>query len=559
MPDQIDTSIYAHQPIDTGATAFNAITNFANAQNAVVTAKSNMMQMRARQAMGPILQGAIGPDGNIDYNKASVAMAGNPDTAWMAPDFINQAIQRQYTQAETVKSNLANATTHYQAMGSAAASLLTKGNSVTSKDVWGPIADLIGSGVLDMPTAMKFMQHVHDVGDGAPLATLLQQTAATAQGAAKQIDTVNSGIVHNQTGGGITTTQNVPSAGINTQLGSTPMTPSPSQLGAPLPYLENGKQMTGPQGQIISQPSGQPGQYTPAGGAGPTDQNPITGPANGGGSGGGGNAPANGNPIMGAANGPQTPSQPGPNTPGGTNASQAPAPVGGTRNNAGGVQTGYAPQQAAVQAAEGTNWTTYRQGLNQTVETGRQTAQYLDESAKAATQFQLGPGTETRAKLAEAIQSMAGTLPGLDKATADKWSALVLRGDPKDPAVLGAAQEFEKLALGNALNWLRQSVGGQGRLTNLMEQKFTEAYPHLSTTPEGFMKINNMFKRIANITYAEQQAASRYEDLWKQNPDKFPLANFQSTWEKELVDRGIVSYAELKAGKLKGTAGEAPQ
>lgn len=557
MPDQIDTSIYAHQPVDPAGQAFNTITNFANAQNAVVQAKSNMMQLRARQAMGPILQNSVGPDGQIDYNKASVMMAGNPDTAWMAPDFINQAIQRQYTQVETVKDQLANATTHYQGIGAAASSLLGKGNAVTSKDVMGSMADLIGSGIIDMPTAMSFMKNLPS--DGAPLAAYLQQTAARANGAAKTIDVVNSGIQTQGTGGGTTTFQNVPSMGINRQLGTTTMTPSPEQLGAPQQYMANGKQMTDARGNVISLPSGQAGAYTPVGGAGPTDQNAITGPANGGGS--GGSNPTGANPIMGAANAPGGAS-PGQLQTGPANG-PAPAPVGGARNTSGGVQTGYAPGEQQRQEQQGTDWSTYRQTLDNFVGTNRTMMQQLNGAVDAAKQFQMGPGRETMGNLAIAAKgfsNMLQTMGATPKQLAgmNELVSKLAGGDPKDPAALGAMQEFEKVALQNAMLVLRNAIGGQGRLTNLEFEKFEEANPNISLDPNGFTKIVNLLKTITRTSVAEQQAANLWEDKHDQNPAQYPFRSFRPTWEKELITRGVIDLNPLKSGDIKGTE-QAPQ
>jgi hypothetical protein len=550
MPDQIDTSIYAHQPIDPGATAFNAITNFANAQNAIVGAKSNMMQLRARQAMGPILQGAIGPDGNIDYNKAALGMAANPDTAWMANDFINQAVQREYTQAETVKTHLENAMTHYQGIGSAAASLIAKGNDVTSKDVMGGMADLIGSGIIDMPTAMNFMKNLP--ADGAPLAAFLKQTAARADGASKTIAAVNSGVNVVPTGGGSAITQNVPSQGINTQLGTTTNTPTPEQLGQPQPFLENGRQMTGPRGEVLSLPSGQPGAYTPAGATG---QNPIIGPANGGGSGGGNPPATGGNPIMGPSNGPQTAPSPQPNS--------APAPVGGARNTAGAVQTGFAPGEEQRQEQQGTDWSTYRKGLDDFVSTNRTMMQQLQGATEAAKQFQMGPGRETMGNMATAAKGLRNMLETFgvspDKLKGmDELVSKLAGGDPKDPQALGAMQEFEKIALQNAMLVLRNAIGGQGRLTNLEFQKFEEANPNISLDPNGFVKIVNLLKTITNTSRLEQQAANRWEDLHDTNPAKYPFRSFRPTWEQELVKRKIIDLEPIQPGDIRGTQA-APQ
>src|SRR5882724_2240072 len=256
----VDSSIYAPQP---GHNALDMIAGMAHAQSAMVNAQSAAMQWRARLAMGPILQHSIGPDGNIDYNRASVLMASNPDTAWMAQDFINQAIQRDYTQQETIKTHLDNAQTKYNAVLNAIQPLTAKGNSVTSKDVMSAGGTLIADGMM---TNKEFMGIIGSLpADGQPLAQWVGQRQLQAAGAAKSIETVNSGMNWHDAGGGIVGTRVIPSLGINEQLGTVAKTPTPESLATPMDVVGPDQETrTGARGNLIQLPAGQPGAYTPA-------------------------------------------------------------------------------------------------------------------------------------------------------------------------------------------------------------------------------------------------------------------------------------------------------
>ena len=86
-------------------------------------------QLKARSAMGPILQHSIGPDGQLDYNKAFQLMSQNPDTAWTAADFLNQAIQRKQVQAETALKEFGLNKDKYEMAAKVASQALVEGKA----------------------------------------------------------------------------------------------------------------------------------------------------------------------------------------------------------------------------------------------------------------------------------------------------------------------------------------------------------------------------------------------------------------------------------------------
>ena len=83
------------------------LTQFAYAQNALNQNAMFQQQFRARAAMGPLAQASVDPEtGQMDYNKFATLISTHPETAFMAPEVINQLVQRQLTQAQVVKTNL---------------------------------------------------------------------------------------------------------------------------------------------------------------------------------------------------------------------------------------------------------------------------------------------------------------------------------------------------------------------------------------------------------------------------------------------------------------------
>ena len=147
---------------------------------------AQMQEMKARAALGPILQAAVNPQtGELDYNKAFVAMSANPDTAWKAPEFLDKAVARQLTQKDIALKQLDITQKQQESIYNATTPLLEKGNSLSRMDVMKAAADLYGAGQIDKSHYETFAQNLPP--DGAPLFTYAKQLAQRAQGASETL------------------------------------------------------------------------------------------------------------------------------------------------------------------------------------------------------------------------------------------------------------------------------------------------------------------------------------------------------------------------------------
>lgn len=185
MVDQNYSEAFAR--LSAGQNLLQAATQAQQLQHLNLANQQAQLQMNAQQEMGKILQGAIDPQtGVLDYNKAFVAMAGNPNTAFMAPDFLDKAIARQGTQADVAMKQLDLHIKQQNAIYDAASGLLEKGTAVRREDVAGALANLYGAGIANKEQVVNFLGTLP--GDGAPLYAYLKQIGARAQGTAKTME-----------------------------------------------------------------------------------------------------------------------------------------------------------------------------------------------------------------------------------------------------------------------------------------------------------------------------------------------------------------------------------
>lgn len=180
MPVQgADPSVYSTLGTNT-PNLLGMVGQFAGAQNQLNQNQLFQQTIRARQALGPLMQQAVGPDGQVDYNKAGLLVSTNPDTAFMAPDILNQFAQKQLVQAETMKTNLDNFAKKQGAIGAAAYGLSQeKGDSVQPKDVMSKLTELMAAHGIEAPDAVAYMAGISGL-KGAELNSHLKQLAQSS-------------------------------------------------------------------------------------------------------------------------------------------------------------------------------------------------------------------------------------------------------------------------------------------------------------------------------------------------------------------------------------------
>jgi hypothetical protein len=477
---------------------------FAQAQNALNQNALFQQTFKARQALGPLAQQSIGPDGQMDYNKFSVLISSHPDTAWMAPDIINGIVQRQLVQSETVAKNLDIAKTKAGALGNYAGAAVANNpnGSLPQNEVMGVAAQihalhLDGGG--DPSDVIKWAATIgHPPGkDGQPdystpydpkLAhkqltqmQIAQQTAAETLGQTREDYTTKFG------GGTQVGTRNkftgqvTPSTGPGIQPGGVvPETAGPGFETTTTTGANAGQQQKTTVGQPLPPTPGRPGIESlmlPG-----KDQSRV---APGGGSGG-----------------PPNPA----------------APYGVPSQT-----TALSP----VQSGQLKGTADYIDNLRNTVSSMKDQMQQIGEMKGALAKFDPNAGTEAR-------MNMAGYLRTLG-ASPEVYNAVV-GGDPKE--ALNAAQEFQKLSMQNATQQMINLLKGQGRLAVAEFIASLKNNPNVNMTREATQKIFDFTQRIYNLNSEELNGYEKWSAPAAQGGYGRDPVQFRSSWNNIMRKSG---------------------
>lgn len=184
-----DPSVYQNLGRGGNENLLGPVTSFAYAQNALNQNQLFQQTFRARQAMGLLAQQSIDPEtGQIDYNKFALAISTHPETAFMAPEIINQLVQRQLTQAQLVKTNLDIEATRRGVINNALAGLTNLGQNVKKSDIMGAMTSPEMNGIIPMKQAVAMLSTLPP--DGPQLATWVQSHALASAGASDALNYV---------------------------------------------------------------------------------------------------------------------------------------------------------------------------------------------------------------------------------------------------------------------------------------------------------------------------------------------------------------------------------
>jgi hypothetical protein len=163
----------------------------------------------------------------------------------------------------------------------------------------------------------------------------------------------------------------------------------------------------------------------------------------------------------------------------------------------------------------------YETSLNGRVTQGADMNMRLQEQLKALNNFKAGGGGETRAQLAQIAQGVPGISPSIVNGIAG--------------GNLASMQEFNKLAAQTAMEQLKQSMGGAGRISQYEFKVFQNNNPNLSTDPDAIRKIFDFNTKIFNRDLTEQKAFNAHVDAGG-NP-----ASFASQWQQRQADMGYTN------------------
>lgn len=171
----------------------------------------------------------------------------------------------------------------------------------------------------------------------------------------------------------------------------------------------------------------------------------------------------------------------------------------------------------------------YKIGLDTRVQSGADLMMRINEAQKALSQFQPGMGAETRLQLARAAQMM-GAGP--------KTVEAINNGD------LSAKQEFMKLSAQQAMESLKQAMGGTGRITQAEFKVFQANNPNIELDPNAIGKIFDFSRRVFMRDQAEQQGLTNF----LQNGGN--ISQWPTVWTQQQLKAGLM---DMKDGPQPGS------
>lgn len=503
MAGTVDTSIYGQIAGPQDPLGALAKVSQIRAMN-----NSNMQfqqEYRSRLAMGQIMQQAVGPDGQPDYTKAATMAAQNPDAAWMAPDLMNKAVTMQGVSLDNVMKGLDNTRKRLGLYGSAAASILPKGASMTRDDLTNAVSELSGSlhdaGVHDQGTYDGMIQFLAGAPQGGQaLYDYVNRAALQAGTAGDTMDRLKGSFQTVDSGDASHMYSFNPQYGGMQYIGSVPKKPSPEQMNDLVDVTDP---MTGASHKVprylaapMAQGGGQQLQIPPQGPA-PQGGAPTSGPQDG--------------MLEGPGQQPQEPSPAGPQPAPQPSAANV-TPQGFPTANVGPLRTGQLKNTAD-----------YQQDLNNQVSTINQNIQQIQRLQDLSSKVHTGMFAESRLELGRVLKSLGAP---------DSVYNGVSNGS------LAGSQEIMKYSVPNAMNTLRNSLGSQSRITNMEFGAFQRANPNLETDPDAFNKILAFTHQMMDLKIKEQKGFQTWQQAGR-DPTQF-----QEAWAQQLIKRGLVHPAD---------------
>ncbi len=187
------------------------------------------------------------------------------------------------------------------------------------------------------------------------------------------------------------------------------------------------------------------------------------------------------------------------------------------------------------------NMAAYEQGLNGRVSSGQDLMMRIDESRKALSKFQAGGGMEVRQQLAKFAQAFGAPTSVVDR---------IGGGD------LSAAQEFQKLSAQQAMEALKQAMGGSGRISQAEFKVFQANNPNLDTDPRAIEKVFNFASKVYSRDKSEQDALAKYKGVPGADITAFPnwWAGQSNVPAQQVSGEALGTPRPAVAGPLKQSA-----
>lgn len=479
--DQIAGPPPAAYPQDTGGNPLQMMGQLAQTQNALNANAQFQQQFAARQALGPILQSSVNADGELDYNKAFVKMSADPRTAWMAPDFLAQGIQKQQIQAETALKTLEYHQKQQAGIYSAVQGLLPLGGQVTKGDIIRVATDLVNQGTLDKKEYTGFLQTLAGVPDKAA-PQFVKQVAFASRNADENLKAAAGAYEWHDKGNGLVLIHSAPQMGQGPRLIDTMAKGLTPEQQATMITQENdqGQKIGTPQGAFLQKNFGW-GQ--------------------------GGAVPPGGNLTSAGAPSPSVPA----NGPAAEGAPQTPPPTAGV--GGGGPPTS-PPTSGAVTMAPSkerqeqlSQLGDYTKQMSTDSENAGHLLQNIVQAKQLIKEFKPGAGADFREEAARVIYALGGTKEDVNRMTGG--------GDS-----LATQQAFKSQMMDFALQRLKDAIK-TGKITNLEFQNVLNAKPNPNMQEDAAMALLDTAERGAKLARAQLQQYNEYMKTPGADPIKF--------------------------------------
>lgn len=488
-----DNSFYANA-LGNGQSLFDYAHKYLAVQRELLANESAKQKFAAQQAYGKIVQSAIDPQtGELNYNKAFQSLSSNPQTSFMAPDFLNQAVARQATQAETALKELEGTQKRYATFGSGASALLSMGDNLTRADVAKQAVDYRNDNLMSTDELVDFIKSI-PADKGPVLQNFVKQIAVRGQSSADAMKNVLGEYESVRVGDGTQFVRKIPGQPLQ-NAGFVGDRPSLEQQNALVDMQNNA-------GDVV-----------------PVNRSAVS------------SAPMNmGGRMEGFAQ-PQPQTQPTPS-----------AARGARRAEEAGMADAFSPDSSTPRplvkslgdfgkkrlaaSAE------YSKELNNSVETGNAQLRILNELDALSQKIQTGGGAEARADAAKLAQAFGNFAIG--ERSGNDWADYINSGDTS------AVQEFKNLAFQFAVEQMKSSLAGDKQHAAQELQNFVDNKININNDPRAIKKMLKYYSDNVKIKQREQQFFEKWLDQGK-DP-----AKFQAYWAKNLRDAGWIKPIEEK-------------
>ncbi len=193
MVDVINPSITAGIGTQNAINPLAMVGQFAQTQNALNQNALFQQTFRARQALGPLAQQAMGQDGQMDWAKYGVLVSTHPDTAFMAPEILNQIAQKKLVDAETMNAELVGYEKRMGITSQLAAAAYKNPDIKEGKDLTSTASDMLAAGGIKDGNRQDLISWLTQMAPlkGGELKQRLAQFAQTHEAGRKALSDIN--------------------------------------------------------------------------------------------------------------------------------------------------------------------------------------------------------------------------------------------------------------------------------------------------------------------------------------------------------------------------------